>query len=157
MDVTPDVTTISLSWGQSALASLLERNGNSSCLLAGSHKKSAQFAGIMFFSATFLLTPFPRYSLADSLMLIGMYVSHTTSTLLEFCCCFMMCGIKTQSAYSLNVTTSVVERRCTTAAPSRIFTSKQLGGFVSYSARMLSRSDLFHKHNFPSSDSEGGK
>ena len=43
----------------------------------------------------------------------------------------MMYGTKTRSAYSSNVTASLAERRCTTAAPSRTLTSKLSGKSVS--------------------------
>ena len=46
-------------------------------------------------ACNFSSNTFSSFLLADSLMLLGMYVSHTTSILLEFCSCFMMGGIKT--------------------------------------------------------------
>lgn len=71
--------------------------------------------------------PFLCFSLVDSLMLLEMYVSHTISTLLQFCSCFMMCRTKTSSAYRTNVAILVVGSKCITAAPSRSFTSTESG------------------------------
>ena len=116
---------ISLFSGQSTLAIQFERNANNSSLLVGSRRNSAHFAGSLLLPATFLRTPFPRFSLVDSFMLLGLYVSHTISTLLEFSSCYMMCGMKTSSAYSSNVTIPVVGSKCTTAAPSRSLTSME--------------------------------
>jgi len=78
--VEPDVVTIFLFTGQLKSTTLLERNSNDSCLLVGSNKKSAHFKGSLFLPATFLQTPFPCFSLVDSLMLLGIYMSHTTLT-----------------------------------------------------------------------------
>ena len=61
-------------------ATFLEINPNNSCLLVASHKKSAHFPGNLFLPSTFLWIPFPLFSLVDSLMLLGMYLSHTIST-----------------------------------------------------------------------------
>lgn len=96
--VAPAAMIISLFSGQSAVELLLERNAISSCLLIGSRKKSVQFSGSLFSPATFLWTLFPRFYLVYSLMLLGMYVSHTISTIF----------IKTWSSYTSNVTLLVI-------------------------------------------------
>ena len=66
---------IYLSSGQSTLAFFFEMNAKSSCLLVGSRKKSAQFAGSLFLPVTSLQMPFPLFSLVDYFMLLEMYVS----------------------------------------------------------------------------------
>src|ERR1043165_9400436 len=91
--VASHVIIISLFLEHSTVDNFLERNAESSCLLVGFRKKSAHLSGSLFFPATFLRTPFPCFSVVDSLRLVGMYLSHITSTLLQFSSCLMMCGM----------------------------------------------------------------
>lgn len=70
--VIPDVMKICLPSVQPDNASLLERNVKCSCLFIGSRRKSGQFLGTLYRSATFLRMPLPRFSLVDSLMLLMM-------------------------------------------------------------------------------------
>jgi len=69
----PDVMTTCLLAGQFQSTTLQERNSNISCLLVGSCKNSAHFPGSLLFPDTFLWIPFPCFSLADCLMLLGRY------------------------------------------------------------------------------------
>ena len=111
---------ISLFAGQCMAATFLKINPNNSCLLVASHKKSAHFPGNLFLPSTLISSDsFPSFSLVDSLMLLGMYMSHTISTHVQRSNCFDMCGRKILSAYSSNVATLTVGSKYTTAAPSR--------------------------------------
>ena len=84
---------------------LIGNKPKNSCLLVASHKKSAIFQAIANLRIPF---PLDLFSLVDSLMLLGMYMSHTISTHVQLSSCFDMCGRKILSAYSSNVETLTV-------------------------------------------------
>lgn len=137
------------------------RKENSSDLLSGSRRNIIQFFGCFVWPATFLLTPWPLFSLVASFRLSGTYVSHTTSTRLLWWSCCWRWGMNTFSAYSSNVEASTVGRQWTITAPSNTLLSIWAVGSVSpllFGCRHFNRSDLaLGMRRFPNSDSAGGK
>ena len=78
-----------------------DRNVNNSFLLSSERKKSCQFRGTVTDGRTLLLAPVPLFSLVHAFKLLGMYSSHTKSTLWTFFRDFVMYGRKTFSLYFL--------------------------------------------------------
>ena len=89
-----------LSRGHWNCATFDVRKENSSDLLSGSRRNIIQFFGSFVWPATFLLTPWPLFSLVASFRLSGAYVSHTTSTrLLWWSCCWSFDSWQTVDYY----------------------------------------------------------
>ena len=73
----------SLPAGKLNSATFAVRKANNSVLFVASCRKSAHLLGNFAFPDTFLRTPFPLFSLVASFKLSDLYLSQTTSTLLE--------------------------------------------------------------------------
>ena len=101
---------------------------NISFLFDESCRKSDQCRGNLVSPETFLRTPFSLFWRVDYFKLSGLYVSHTTSNLSVPCRWFWRWGMRSFSAYSLNVVIPAIDKQCTITAPSNTLQLNVSGG-----------------------------
>jgi len=110
----------------------------------GHVKKSEKLAGNFVCLFTFLLIPFPPFSLVDSLRLWAICLFQTMSILSQTLSCCFIHGRNTLLPYSSKVTACFFGKACIMAAPSKTLAWNWCGGCDKIPASSwLNKTDIF--------------